>query len=596
MFGVLLDVSGSMEKAFAEHYDKPGYLTDNKVKRSHGIITTLNNIVNQEITTYERNDLVFATAFGLDDTKCNGVNTCDFIALLKKKKEIDETLERWETEYPRNGHEKLIRFAKDKNTPHAEPWIKEKLSPKEAGILWEVLQDDDELTKKFLPLIPPESTYNNYKIAKTAGKIASEGGPRIGALGIFTAIATGVATGVATGGAVFVAMGAVGIATAVAGRKATKSVNDSVDNHEALKLAREAIHNAISKKNDLKPFLQKNQKAKSYFIKYVSNLLDVLLRKSNNASSSRVQEIIDSIKRYIYGGTPMVKALREAKEIFDGNPEINPKVLFILSDGEAADKDLDDPTFIAQELQSSNVTIVTCYFTSKSIPNPKCLVDEEDPLWSKGPLDLYRMSSTMPNTNAPVTHLIDYDWELPLSGQCHLFLRANSLDVVEEFCKVVVSHMTHGTDALIHILGRVSLDTYINQKNDIPSKEVPEQDGATCYANAIATVFHLAIYRKAGPEIEVPEFETIRDRIIRQYGKEGANTGMVIEKVCPEYRLRCRKKICEKCARQALNERRPVVARFSWKGEQKQIFKKFYARSPKAILRASDIAVEGTIM
>ena len=66
MFGVLFDVSASMEQAFAAHYDKRDALTDDKVKRSHGIITTLNNIVNQEITTYERNDMVFVSAFGLN--------------------------------------------------------------------------------------------------------------------------------------------------------------------------------------------------------------------------------------------------------------------------------------------------------------------------------------------------------------------------------------------------------------------------------------------------------------------------------------------------------------------------------------------------
>ena len=86
----------------------------------------------------------------------------------------------------------------------------------------------------------------------------------------------------------------------------------------------------------------------------------------------------------------MVKALKQAKEIFDSNPEINPKVLFLLSDGKATDG---DPTFIAQELQYSNVTIVTCYFTSASIPNPKSLVDKEDPSWDKGALT-YKLSYT----------------------------------------------------------------------------------------------------------------------------------------------------------------------------------------------------------
>ena len=525
--------------------------------------------------------MVFVTAFGLDNTKCKGVNTCDFIALLKKKKEIDEALDRWDNSSVDGGHEKLIQFAKRKNAPHAEPWIKEKLSPKKAGILWEVLKDDDELTKKLLPLIPPESTFNNYKIAKTAGTVTSWSGVFTGVVAVGAGFLTGgVGTAVvlgATGGAV----------AAVGGRQVTKSVNNEADNHKALKLADEAVENA--KENILKAFLQNNQNAKPYSLKDVSNLLDALLQKNNEATSSQVQEIIDSIEPYIYGGTPMVKALREAKEIFDSNPEINPKVLFILSDGEAADRELGDPTSIAQELQDSNVTIVTCYFTSEAIPNPKHLVDEEDSSWSKGALDLYRMSSTMPNTHSPVTHLIDYDWGLPLSGQCHLFLQANSLDVVEEFCKVVVSHLTCGTDAVVHMLGRLSLDTYINQSND--DFEAQEQEGATCYANAIAAVFHLAINRIVGRN--VPDFETIRERIIREYGKEGANTKMVIEKVCPEYQL-SHKKISEKCARQALNERRPVVARFSWKGKQKRIFRKFYKRSPKEILRASDIAVEGT--
>lgn len=581
MFGVLLDVSKSMEDKFAAHYDEPCGLADDKVKRSHGIITTLNNIVNQEITTYDRKDLIFATAFGLEDSECNGINTCDFIALLEKKKEMDEKLTRWEKQYPSSGHEILIQFAKDKNTPHAEPWIKKKLSQKEAGILWEVLKDDDVLTKRLLALIPPKSTYDNCEVAKAAGKGTSW-------LGTFGVVA-GLGLGIATGGAGFAVMGVAGLALRKGGQRAAESVDDAVDNSEALTLARETVENTISEKNDMKTILQEIQNAKTYFVKDVSNLLDALLQENKDASSSRVHEVIDSIKPYIYGNTPMVKALREAKEIFDRNPEINPKVLFILSDGGATDDYPTDPTTIAQQLRYSNITIATCYFTSKSIPHPKRLVDEEDPSWDKGALDLYHMSSTMPNTNAPVTHLIDYDWDLPLSGQCHLFLQANSLDVVEEFCKVVVSHLTHGTDALVHMLGRLSLDTYINQSND--DFEAQEQEGATCYANAIAAVFHLAINRIVGRN--VPDFETIRERIIREYGKEGANTKMVIEKVCLEYQL-SHKKISEKCARQALNERRPVVARFSWKGKQKRIFRSFYKRSPKEILRASDIAVEGT--
>ena len=199
------------------------------------------------------------------------------------------------------------------------------------------------------------------------------------------------------------------------------------------------------------------QKSKPRAMKDVSDMMNTLLNQQS-PSSSEAEEIIDFIKPYIYGETPMVKALRNAKEIFDAdtNSEINPKILFILSDGYSTDG---DPTYIAQELKSSNIIVVTCYFTSEPIPNfnPKRLVDKEDYSWSEGAHILYRMSSIMRNTNAPITHLVDYGWELPLSGDCCLFVLANSLDVVEEFCKVAVSQLTHATDALVHMLARLSL-------------------------------------------------------------------------------------------------------------------------------------------
>ena len=272
----------------------------------------------------------------------------------------------------------------------------------------------------------------------------------------------------------------------------------------------------------------------------------------------------------------MFKALREAKTIFDSSTEINQKVLFMLSDGKATDE---DPTHVAQRLQDSDVTIATCYFTSESIPNPKHLVDKEDLLWHKGERALYRMSSTMPNTKAPITHLIDYGWKLPLSGECRLFLQANSLDVVEEFCKVAVSQFTHGTDALVHMLGRLSRAEYINQTND--DFKVQQQVGATCYANAIAAVFDLAMHRVVHQEGGFPRFKAIRRCIIREYGTEGANTEMVVKRVSSEYQLKCNVKINEEGAIKAINERRLVVARFSWKGKQEEMFRKFYKRSPK---------------
>jgi len=513
MFGVLFDVSGSMRRAFAAHYNKRDALTDSKIKRSHGIITTLNNIVSQEITVYERKDMVFTSAFGLNTDKCEGLDTCDFVTLLENRKtleELDKKLTVWEEKYSRNGHRILIQFAEKKKAPHTIPWIKEKLSQRDAGILWEVLKDDNKLTKKLIDLIPSKGTRNVARTASGIGHVTSRyvaPGVLVGGIVLapFTGfISLGTALGVAASGGV-----AYGVETAV---------KNAEDDHEALKLARDTVTKKIAKE---KKILQKLQKLQPRFIKDVSDLLDTLLKENKEASSSRVQEIIDSIEPYIYGKTPMVKALRDARKIFDNiKSEISQKVLFILSDGLYTDEG--DPTYIAQQLQHSNVIVATCYFTSESIPNSKCLFDKEDTSWNEGVRTLFHMSSTMPNTSAPITHLVDYGWKLPESGECRLFVQANSLDVVEEFCKVAVSQLTHSTDALVHMLGRVSLNTYINQKND--DFEAPQQIGATCYANAIAAVFHLAMYRFFEQEEDIPKFLTIRGRIIREYGKEGADT------------------------------------------------------------------------
>ena len=60
--------------------------------------------------------------------------------------------------------------------------------------------------------------------------------------------------------------------------------------------------------------------------------------------------------------------------------------------------------------------------------------------------------------------------------------------------------------------------------------------------------------RIVGREGGIPTFSEIRNHIIREYGRKPSNTKMVLEKVCPEYRL-CFREIDEIGARQAINRR-----------------------------------------
>ena len=318
----------------------------------------------------------------------------------------------------------------------------------------------------------------------------------------------------------------------------------------------------------------------------VSPSSSVSAKFSSPASSSlhdRIQDLLEPIKPYIYGGTPMCKALTYAKEVFE-KENAKPAVLFLLSDGMSADG---DPCPIAQELHELGVTIVTCFLTADHIDNPKCLYDPEWKFPDQSVRGvLFDMSSSMQNTHTPISYLVDADWELPPSGESRLFLQANSLDVVNEFCEILVSQMTKSCDAIVNLLHKVPLATYINQKN--AEFEPKEQEGGTCYANAIAAVFHLAMHRIVGREGGVPDFYKLRKRIIDEYGVEGANTEKVLERVCPEYRLHFQK-VDQTKARQAIHKKRPVVARFSLYQEQWNEFSTFYRKNPKNVLTKSDI-------
>ena len=60
MFGVLLDVSGSMESAYSLDTSH-----DASVERTHAIFTSVSNIAKQEVARHERQEKIFVSAFGL---------------------------------------------------------------------------------------------------------------------------------------------------------------------------------------------------------------------------------------------------------------------------------------------------------------------------------------------------------------------------------------------------------------------------------------------------------------------------------------------------------------------------------------------------
>ena len=529
LFGVLLDVSGSMRSAYAVDSSH-----DASVERIHAIFTTIINIVKREVFRHDRDEKIFASAFGISHVS---TDTCNLLHLLELLRDS-----------PDDGYQALIDLAKREGVAYRiEPWIndiKENLSSVEAKLLYAVVQQKPSLLRELSQLIPSA-------IAQT-GLNVYEGGAMV-----FNILTLGIAN---------------------LSAEAHDHRKEKITSSDAYKRAQQIIGETLKKPLDPKP------------IQDVSKMLDDVLsvgHASTQSLNKKIHKFVEVIKPFIFGYTPMCKAMKEALAVFEVTKIGGCKdILFILSDGSSTDG---DPLPIAKKLRCMDVVIATCFLTSDSISNPKMLYDKTNFPFVDHRSVLFNMSTVMENTQPPITNLVDAKWELSRTGESCLFFQANSLDVVNEFCETVISQMTMSCDALVDIVGKVDLATLINQENY--KFKAKEQKPKTCYANAIAAVFFLAMQRIVGREGGYPDFYEVRERIVDEYGYDGADTDMVLNNVCREYRLHY-KEVDENGARMAINKRRPVVARYIWYDEEQKRFKEYFKNNPRGILEKDHLRGE----
>ena len=581
MFGVLLDVSGSMRNAYA--LDKLHDGDDVSVERTHAVFTTVAKIVEREVTHHVREEYIFVCAFGLQDPEPAPEPVCNLIELFTNLRNYRLS------QRIGPGQDELVELAKQNRAAHAEEWIRDHLTDREAALLNWILREDESLIPILLKKLPHKHVVRAVKLkckAKDACTTTQQRPDRAATQRpSWTARALSL-----IGIRVHEPPSATVLRPPPPQRPPETSWDRTVKESEAYTYAQKIISEKFPAFSEtlVKPIEPRS-------VMYVSQLMEELMNSEQsiacpsaiepNKLHDDIQKLVNEIAPFIYGGTPLCMAMNEALHIFKQTCADTTKVLFILSDGESADG---DPLPIAEELRALGVCIVTCYLTSDHIDSPKCMLDNANPNWSRndGRLALFKMSSTMKNTHTPISYLIDVGWELPPSGESRLFVQANSLNVVNELCEIVVSQLAKGCDALVDVLEKLPLATYINQSNAdfLPKRQ---QEG-TCYANAIAATFHLAMQRIVGRDGGYPDFDTIRDRIIHEYGKHGAHTARVLEAVCPEYRLHFQK-VDESGARKAINQRQPVVARFWLYRQQWEKFIHFFESTRKGILKRTDL-------
>ena len=547
MFGILVDVSGSMARTFG--LDR---LRSVGVKRAHAIITTFLKIIKTEVSRHEREDQIFVSAFGLAGER-NNVVTCDLIALLNWL----NTVKVPEEMRGKSAHAALISLARKEGYGYAEKWIKEELSWEQAQNLYQLLLIDKSLVKKLLDKLPDSSS----------------------------AMVVSAGTDVVRGADWLLNKFSFGLFETHMGDNIQRS---TVQSSEAYRYAEELIRDKDKIIYDILATMQHSQpKSVQYVLQLFHDLKldkDDSYATSSNDIHSQIDEILNPIKPYIYGSTPMQKAMTDALDQFR-NSRAASKVLFILTDGESTDG---DPRMVSEEMKKMDVTVVTCYLTDQHIHDQKRLYDVfySDSI-DGGRKVLFDMSSTMHNIDPPVSYLVSAGWTLPASGESRLYVEANILDIVDELSETVVSQLNKPYDALVDVLNEVDITDMINRSNAdfMPDK----QDQNPCFAHAVAAVLHLAMHRIVGREGGYPTFKQIRDeRLIPMYGKKGAHTTVVLEQVCPEYRLQV-KEVDERGARNALNHRRPLVATFALCNDQWAKFKSYYKKTPDGILHKDDI-------
>ncbi|XP_068738578.1 uncharacterized protein [Montipora capricornis] len=311
-------------------------------------------------------------------------------------------------------------------------------------------------------------------------------------------------------------------------------------------------------------------------------------------TDERVDELIETVEPYIYGGTPFFRAIKYSVELFSHSEfENHKKLLFILSDGEPSDAE-DETRPQLQGLSRLKVTVVSCFITHENISKPRCLYGIPRGTWKRQARFMFDISSIMTTQEIPRALFAKKkerkEWEIDISNnEIRLFFQVNHPDVIKDVCDMA-KRAVLSQDALSEVLSEVDLNLYIYDKNK--KLKPAEQDKETCYAHAAATVMHLAMKRRMKGRLgECPEFDKLKEKLITKYGKEGEHTVKVLREVCPEYHLKCRRVNAGKAIK-AISEKRPVVATFGLTEDQWARFDQFYEENGKGILTKANLYSE----
>lgn len=481
VIGCLLDVSGSMRTAL-----ETGSGDGRAVERLRAVLSGVLKLVRTE-QQQDPDALVFVGVFGLNTwIDCPpAVDLGSAIdALVQGRKE------------KRSGFELLIELANQNHLAHINKYIRDKLTDDESRIVYAYLRKHPEQVEEFVNAIPSEESIKTFKAGTTLAGVGS-----------FAMAGAMVGTGP-------VGWIAGGLAGAYYGWKgANKMENDAVDNSEGMKLARRICADW------LKNFVE-------FVPRPIGDVIRLLKELEIHSGSSDGKKddgnILDTLRQYMYGLTPMRSTMTKSLSVFQQYPKTERRVLVLVSDGESTDG---DPLPTALQFKKEKISIASIFLTSDITTPLRRLYDQEQQGWYGGQRALFSMAEKIPSTSHPIPVLASIGWEMPSSGEVALYTAVRSATALDEFCSLLLSARFGSSDALLDIMGRVGLDTYINNEHVRTRQNSSNQgDSGTCYAHATATVIHMALLRIDGRVGGCPSIDQIRQRILKPFQKRKTAT------------------------------------------------------------------------
>ncbi|KAK8048249.1 hypothetical protein PG994_009979 [Apiospora phragmitis] len=527
--GCLLDVSGSMHEAL-----EAGHPNEGASKRLHAVLRAILKLAQAE-QQHNPNARIFVGVFGLDTDK-----GCPPVADLCGA--ADVLLKNFDNE--RSGHDLLIARANNQKLSHITRYIKEKITDHEAHIINAHLDQHPEQVKQFIDAIPSEKTVEG-------AKKGSQG------IGILAGAAIGFALSPTTAGlSVPLGLGALG-GYAVGKDCGDRMEDGAVEKSTALQLARHICGEWLAGFTTLTP-------------RPIDDVIHLLKQLQERSEAGKDDEkvgagsstLLDTFRRYMYGRTPMKAALTQALSAFNKCLDAEHRVLVLVSDGLSTDG---DPLRLARDLQQAKVSIATVYLTSNRTGAPRRLYYQPVEVWGSGQRILFRMATRVAGVAHPIPVLTSVGWEVPSDGEVALYATVPTSVVLDEFCSLLLSARFGSADALLDVVGRISQDSYINDKHVLTCRNPSNQrESATCYAHATAAVVHMALLRIVGRKDENPSIEKVRKRIEDSFPSRpgGRNTKEVLKAATSWFPPLKFCQVNEDEARQAVLRRRPVLATF----------------------------------